>query len=760
MKRFDLNGEWVLRKMDGKQAIPATVPGCVHTDLLAAGRIADPFSGTNLGKPSEFETSAWAYEKSFSFDETETGDRVVLRFEGILPPAKVKLNNRVLGEITRPLVPVEWEVKELLKRGKNLLIVTFPKPEPLPAGTFSQVESLADGRLHPPVQLRGIARGVSLTVYQEARIHSFRITQDFSEEGVAILQAKVICERFNPDAHLELSLRVGYKGNVVSEGRALLEGEETLMTVRVKNPQLWWPAGFGEQPLYKISIDILAGRTSLDHQTCRIGMRRFEFREEKGKGGTYQRYYINGQPIFLKGATWVPSDVFLPRTMRLEFSRFTKACISANMNCFRVWGGGVYECDAFYDLCDEYGICLLQDALLTENLHAEKPTADQLEAFKEGFVSVIQRARNHACFLGWVGGDGEKVHPKYLAAMREVCAAEDPGRVIRPPRSHEETETAVPSWPVPPYVARYLRHSVMNASSTLNIFHTVPENGLRRICTGFVDHFLFPTSFDSAIWLSQIQQAADLKRKIEAARTADIPRSGCIFWHMNDCWPVCSPATVDHEGHWKAAHYTDRRSFSPVFVVPRYDPQTQVIRLIAGVDGIKPLMGSVRWRVTDTAGAELLADSKKLTLRAITYETIAEIPVAAMLEKVGAERLVFWAEALDTHENVLARNCRIFCDWKALETESLRIGAEIRVWNDNGFAVTLTSEQPAFWVWLTVMGEEAWYDENFFFLEPGHPFRVRISPVRRMKLEDFRKKLRIRTIRDTFRLNAPVTVEP
>ena len=115
--------------------------------------------------------------------------------------------------------------------------------------------------------------------------------------------------------------------------------------------------------------------------------------------------------------------------------------------------------------------------------------------------------------------------------------------------------------------------------------------------------------------------------------------------------------------------------------------------------------------------------------------------------------MTFWAEALDTHENVLARNLQIFCDWKELETESLRFSAEVRVWNDNGFSVTLTSEQPAFWVWLTIMGEEAWYDENFFFLEPGRPFRVRISPVRRMKLEDFRQKLRIRTYRDTFRVN-------
>ncbi|MBP5227693.1 MAG: hypothetical protein J6336_09950 [Kiritimatiellae bacterium] len=753
MKRVELNGDWLLRKMDGKQTFPATVPGCVHLDLLAAGRIEDPFSGKHLGAPSEYETSAWAYEKTFTLDESDFDDRVVLRFDGLLPPAKVKLNNRVLGEVTQVLTPVEWEVKDLLKKGKNLLTVLFPQPKPVPAGHFKQVESLADGRLHPPVLVRGIARGVALTAYHGARIHTFQVIQDYSEEGGVLLRTNVFCERFNPEAHLELALRVSYKGNVVGEARALLVDAETQMSVRVKNPQLWWPAGFGEQPLYKVTVDILSGRVSCDHQACRIGLRRFEFRQEKDGKETYQRYYINGQPIFLKGATWVPSDVFLPRTMRLEFSRFTKACISANMNSLRVWGGGIYECDAFYDLCDEYGICLLQDALLTERLHAAKPTAEQLSDFKEGFTAVVQRVRNHACMLAWVGGDGEGIHPDYGKAIAEVCEAEDQGRVIRPPRSHEETESAIPSWPVPRFVARYLRNSVMNASSTLNTFHTVPPNGLNRICMGFVDHFLFPTSFESAIWLSQIQQATDVKRKIEAARTADSPRSGCIYWCMNDCWPVCSPATVDYEGHWKASHYMARRSFSPVFVVPRYDPATKRVRLIAGVDGIKPLMGSIRWRMTDTAGTELLADSKKITLRAINSETVADVSVAEALEKVGPERLTFWAEALDTHENVLARNLQIFCDWKELETESLRFSAEVRVWNDNGFSVTLTSEQPAFWVWLTIMGEEAWYDENFFFLEPGRPFRVRISPVRRMKLEDFRQKLRIRTYRDTFRVN-------
>ena len=130
--------------MDGKQTFPATVPGCVHLDLLAAGRIEDPFSGKHLGVPSEYETSAWAYEKTFTLDESDFDDRVVLRFDGLLPPAKVKLNNRVLGEVTQVLTPVEWEVKDLLKKGKNLLTVLFPQPKPVPAGHFKQVESLAD----------------------------------------------------------------------------------------------------------------------------------------------------------------------------------------------------------------------------------------------------------------------------------------------------------------------------------------------------------------------------------------------------------------------------------------------------------------------------------------------------------------------------------------------------------------------------------------------------------------------------------------
>lgn len=758
MRRTDLAGEWTVRRAGTKKALPATVPGCVHADLVAAREMEDPFPGRQLEACGWVVACEWVYEKLFVAEDLSDFDRVVLLFDGLDTCAQVTLNDVKLGQTSNVFETVEYEVKHLIKPGKNRLFVAFaPATGEGPQGRRSQASVYGYGGqpLSPTV---GIWRGVALLAFTGVRVRDVWIRQDFAVAGVVGLDVSVETERLAPAVQVEILVRVCYKGNILHEARDILAKERVSLRLNIKNPQLWWPDGLGEQPLYEITVDILSGRTCLEHVSRRIGLRHFRVETVEQDGKVIRRFFINRHPLFLKGASWLPADVYAARLTRVEYARLIKAAAVANMNVLRVWGGGVYERDAFYDLCDEYGVCIWQDLMLSE-AQAEKPDEATRAAFTREADQNVRRLRHHPCVMLWCGGDGggRGVAEAYQAAAAAAVAAADPDRPFLPAVPHEpftlggEASSApLPSYPEPRVVATYLNDEQRNINHPACSFHLSPPGGAYRVYEGFLRHFLIPSGFDNTLWLSQIQQGWALKMQYEHVRACGSPPSGFVFWHLNDGWPACSPSSVDAGGRWKALHYMARRFFAPLWLCGDYRSDAGVVDVYALNDAVKPFKGELQWRLTLMDGTVAAEGAKKVAVPPASRERPVAVKVGEWVRKEGACNLLLWLYLLDEQGNQAAWNFVLFCEPRELALQSPRMRAEIRNWDDNSFAVTLTSHHPAMWVWISLEGMDARYDENFFCMEPEKPVRVRVTPATRLKLDQFRQLIRIGSLRDTW----------
>ncbi len=762
MRRIDLSGEWSVRKAGSKKSFPAQVPGCVHADLLASLEIENPVPRKNLEGVAWVAACEWIYEKIFVSEDFSTFDCVILRFDGLDSCATIHLNDTVLGQTSNLFETYEFEVKALVKPGKNKLTVTFvpsASDAARPAsGVIRRQASSTQGGSQPKSPTIGIWRGVSVMAFSCVRVKDVRIHQDFSVSGVVGLSVSVTAERYAPDQHLEILVRVCYKGNILHEARDILAAEQTALHLTIKNPQFWWPAGLGEQPLYEVTVDILAGRTCHEHVSRRIGLRNFI--EEKGvsKGRPFRRFLINSHPMFLKGASWMPADLYVARQTRVEYARLVKAAAVANMNILRVWGGGVYESDAFYDLCDEYGLCVWQDMMLTEAQSA-KPDAASLAAFEREARQNIQRVRHHPCVAVWCGGDGggRGIAKEYEQVVSALAATLDPDRPYLPATAHapfsldgDPAYEPLPSFPEPRVVAGYLNEDERNVSHPVCAFHVTPADGAKRVYSAFLERFLMPSGFDNVLWLSQIQQGLSVRAQLEQVRMGEVSPTGFVYWQFNDCWPGCSPSSVDSEGRWKALHYMARRFFAPLWLCGGYRAEAGLVDIFAFNDGVKPFKGEIQWRLTQMDGTVASEGTKKVALAAASREKPLSVKVQESLRKIGAANLLLWFYLLDEQGNQVAWNMTLFCTPRELALQPPRLRAEIRNWDDNSFAVTLTSHHPAMWVWISLEGMDARYDDNFFCLEPEKPVRVRITPVTRIKLDQFRQIIRIGSLRDTW----------
>jgi beta-mannosidase len=762
MRRIDLTGEWSVRKTGAKKSVPAQVPGCVHADLLAALEIENPLPGTNLERVAWVAECGWVYEKVFVSEDFTSFDRVVLRFEGLDACAAVSLNDVELGRTVSAFEAAEFDVKPVIKPGKNKLTVEFA-PAGIPAGPQAaagapprcQTSSVL-GVWQPKSPTAGIRRGVSVLAFSNVCVREVQIRQDHSVPGIVGLAVTVNAERYQPDLHLEVLVRVCYKGNILHEARDILNKEVTELHLPIKNPQLWWPAGMGEQPLYEVTVDVLTGRTSHEHISRRIGLRDFRMEVSGAEGREKRRFFANGHPMFLKGASWMPADLYVARLTRVEYARLVKASAVANMNCLRVWGGGVYESEAFYDLCDEYGICVWQDMMLCD-AQSGPPGDEVLAAFGREVEGTLQRLRHHPCVVLWCVGDagGRGIHPAYAAVAVRAVGELDPDRSCLPAMAHEpfslgggSAGQSLPSYPEPRVVAGYLSEHERNASHPACQAHMTPPDGAQRIYRGFLDDFLLPSGFDNVLWLSQIQQALAVKERFMQARADDTAGGGFLFWHFNDCWPTGSSSAVDFEGRWKALQFMARRFFSALSVFGRY--QNHAVEVYALNDGGRPFKGEVHWRMTQMEGTTVAEGAKKVSLGPASREKPVTVKVAEALRKFGAPNLLLWLSLVDEQGNLADCNVVPFCAWRELNSQPPRLRAEIRTWDDNSFAVILTSRHPALWVWISLEGMDARYDDNFFCLEPERSVRVRVTPATRLKLDQFRQRIRIGSLRDTW----------
>lgn len=630
MRQLSLNGPWTL-DIPGSAftAVPAEVPGSVYHDLLAAGRIPDPFYRDNETEALKLMEYDFHYSRAFQADgELLDCGAVLLRCEGLDTLAAVYINGAEAGRADNMHRTWEFDVKDLLREGENNIAVHFASPTKFiresyaadPAdGTADAMEGFPNLRkAHcmfgwdwgPRLPDAGIWRDISLVGVDTARIRDVLVKQ-FHEDGRAALEIDTHIARLT-DAPAEVRV------SVTAPDGTVLTGVGETCRIEVPDPRLWWPAGYGGQPLYRVEAELVSGGTRLDVWSRRIGLRTMTVSRVKSEHGESFSHCVNGVDVFAMGMDYIPEDNLLPRVTPERTRRLLEDARAANVNTIRVWGGGYYPDDYFYDICDELGLLVWQDFMFACAVY------NLTDAFEETitaeFVDNIRRLRSHPSLALWCGNNEMEQFAgsgMWIRAMRQksdyikmfqyiipkVLKAEDPQAFYWPssPSSGGDfDEPGDPSrgdvhdWDVwhglkpftdyRNYLFSYVSEFGFQSfpcmetieSFTLpedrNIFSYIMEKHQRnatangRIVTYLSQNYLYPATLDKLVYASQLLQAQAMQYGVEHWRRNRGRCMGAVIWQLNDCWPVASWAGIDYFGRWKALQYYARRFFAPVLV--------------------------------------------------------------------------------------------------------------------------------------------------------------------------------------------------
>ncbi len=630
MLKYSLNGPWTLDCADaGLTGVPARVPGSVYGDLLAAGRIPDPFYRDNELAALKLMDFDWTYSRTFSVDPALLAcQRVYLRCEGLDTLADIRVNGRPAGKADNMHRIWEFDVKALLRPGENHIAVCFASPTKYIKAAYAA--SRADGssdamvgfphlrKAHcmfgwdwgPRLPDAGVWRDIGLIGVDTARIRDVLALQHHEKGAVTLEVITNLTRVCEGDTAVSVT--------VTAPDGTKLTGAGQRCAIPVPDPRLWWPAGYGAQPLYTVTVTLTGEKGELDRWEKRVGLRTMTVSRKKDQWGESFSHCVNGVDVFAMGADYIPEDNLLGRVTRSRTRRLLEDARAANMNCIRVWGGGHYPGDAFYDICDELGLLVWQDFMFACAVY---DLTDQFEAnITAEFVDNIRRLRSHPSLALWCGNNemeqfvavGEWVSSckqkadyikMYEYIIPKVLKAEDPQAFYWPASPSSGGSFDAPQDPdrgdvhywdvwhgLKPftdyrnYLFRYVSEfgfqsfpcmdtiDSFTAPEDRNVFSYVMEKHQRnasangRIVSYLSQMYLYPGDLDALVYASQLLQAQAMQYGVEHWRRNRGRCMGAVIWQLNDCWPVASWSSIDYFGRWKALHYYARRFFAPVLI--------------------------------------------------------------------------------------------------------------------------------------------------------------------------------------------------
>jgi beta-mannosidase len=432
MHNQSLTGLWQFRKIGDDAWLPGQAPGGVHTDLLALGQIPDPFVADNEKRVQWVAESDWEYRRAFTIDPGVVAeDKVFLVSDGLDTLAEVRLNGCLLGKTDNMFRQYEWEVKALLRPGENEIAIVFRSPvryarEHDAVRPLNGVSQAIAGGPHlrkapcqfgwdwgPQLPHIGIWKGLRLEGRSMARLVDVHVRQQH-DDGKVRIGIEVEVERWSNEPLVIMARLTSPKGSVTEKHVAVDQSGRAALKIPVRRPQLWWPNGFGDQPLYQVEVElkpedpIHGGSSSsvpnLSSASYHVGLRTLELRQQPDQWGKSWQFVVNGVPIFAKGSNWIPADSFPTRISDTHLENLIRAAADSHQNMLRVWGGGLYEEERFYDLCDRYGILVWQEFTFSCSIYP-MDDPDFVENVRIEAVQNIRRIRHRACLALWCGNN-------------------------------------------------------------------------------------------------------------------------------------------------------------------------------------------------------------------------------------------------------------------------------------------------------------------------------------------------------------------
>lgn len=795
--------------------LPAQVPGQVHLDLHRAGVIPDPFYRLQERDVAWVDDTDWVYETVFHVDEVPDAD-VLLSFLGLDTIAAIHVNGEQVGAADNMFVPHEFSIHPLLRPGENTLQVTFRSArrvgrerhaawsrehDSMPAHYFlwdarsfvRKAQYMFGWDWGPILISCGIWRPVELVTVPAARLLDWSYRPSLSEKGASI-DVEVAVERASArPGPLSVTVEVGGRSATAAlpaeEGRVCVS-----LTLAIDDPQLWSP----ENPvLYDLRLTVESGETLIDERQVRIGLRTVQLIRERDADGSGEGFLfrLNGENLFCRGANWIPADSFPARSYdnRDRLHALLFAAKEAGFNMLRVWGGGMYESDTFYDLCDELGILVWQDFPYACAYYPDDPGSLSVAAAEA--TAAVRRLRVHPSLALWCGNNEnqEMFHDNW----RGLNPPHFLGQAIYDtvlPRVVEEEDGSTPYWPGSSFGGENPSSQDIGDRHNWDVWHAKGESdgdwpnyardrarfcsefGFASSCStaawdtclapsdrsptspavrwhdktakpydiylGYIErHFPSVRTLDDLVYYSQLNQAEAMKFGVEHYRRLKGRCWGTLIWQINDCWPVQSWSMIDSVGERKAVYYAAKHFYAPVLLSLVRDGEGFDVHLVN--DRLEPVSGQVTLRLARFDGTILDEGTESVSVARNGAAKVARIS----LHGTPADSPDVYAHAslVTDDPRSCVENLAFLVEPRELRLPTPEVRTTVRE-TDRGPAVTLQAENFAAYVRLMAAGlEPLEWSDNFLHLLPGRSYTVTLGQGDTLDADTLRDHLQVRS---------------
>jgi len=787
-----IHENWTFRRKGDLHWFPAQVPGCIHTDLLENKTIPDPFFGTNAKSLQWIENEEWEYHCAFNVSSYLLDhDKLEIWFYGIDTYAEIRLNGKHIIHSKNMFHPWHAEVKSLLHEGENTLDVLFSSPYlkglekynkleyHLPANNdkgefkvspFSRKSSYQYGwDWAPRLLTSGLWKNIELLAFNKLKIRDYFIVQREQTPSYVSLLCDLELEVHSAGEYI-FALYVDK--DLLSTGKLrLVQGINKFeLPFGIHNPKLWYPRGYGNPDVYKITIDIKGDNGIIDTRQTTTGIRKVELIREKKDENESFFFRVNGIDVFAKGANIIPMDFFPSRVKNGDYKSLVEDAASVNINMLRVWGGAAYENDSLYNLCNQEGIMIWQDFMFACMMY---PSDNEfLESVQEEIEYNIKRLRNHPSLVIWCGNNevlegfhgwgwkeqlgefaddafnsykrifyeiipetlrildaGRPYHPSSPSASYKAAPDINSGDfhfwdIIKQPlplSSYADnvgrfmSEYGFKAYPELKTIKTYAEEKDFDIHSEVLEFHQGWESGAELVERHINQLYGKPENFGSFLYLSQLTQMHAIKTAIEAHRRAKPQCMGSLIWQLNDCWPCASWSAIDYHGRWKGLMYELKHLFADVMVslvIKNNQVQVFVISDLPGPVKLRLELKLINFEGTVHFEKEIDYQTKKSV-----SEMIFSVPVERLNIAKIKNQVVFVAEIFIESKR-LDRNLLYFV--RPADLLLRPECPEIKI-NESGNKSMIFLKSPYLLknVYLENPNSEGFFSDNYLDLLPG-----------------------------------------
>ena len=799
MKTIDLNGTWNLSEGEQNPLCQIQIPGTVLSGLLNAGKIEDPFYRTNEEQTRELFWKDYVFERSFTVDaQLLKEEQILLVCEGLDTLADIYINDQLAAATDNMHRTWKLSVKEYLKEGTNRIRIvfrsvlqyienyTYAKNKEIhytPCGGMKgnqlirKAHSMFGWDWGPQTIDAGIFRDIYLEGYSDPRIEDIILHQDHKKNAVTVTAEVQLSKENTAGEFGDYTVSIEITGPEYNQKQQLsAETDKTTFKFNIENPHLWWPNGYGEQPLYNVSIQLLDRNKNVTETVYKkIGLRTLTISQEKDQWGSEFAFCVNGLKIFTRGGNYIPEDCLYTRISHETQKYLLESCKKANFNCIRVWGGGYYPSDYFYDLCDEMGLIVWQDLMYACNVY------DVTKAFGESCrqetLDNVKRLRHHASLGLWCGNneiesawdhwqDFQTETPYLRADYIKLFEDILPGAVReadkdtffwpsspssggcfdnpddenrgdnhywdvwhgqKPFTDYQKyhfrfcSEFGFQSFPCMKTIESFTEEKDRNIFSRVMESHQKNDAANGKILYYLSENFQYPQDLNHLLYVSQILQGMAMKYGVDHWRRNRGRCMGTLYWQVNDNWPVASWSSIDYFGRWKALHYMARKFYAPLAVSMKREGEIFEAYLENETDQAQ------EWTVTVSVKnmkCEVL-DSVQTsgTTASFQAEEIIQIDVSKWKKQ---EDHVFVETVLKLSDGTVLTDTETLVPYKYVELETPAISTTVEEQNDT-YLIKVKADCFVPFLSLDFKDADAIFEDNFFHITGTEEKIIRIN---------------------------------